>query len=92
VLVSGVPGLGHLVPVLDLAGALQLAGHEVRVATNQEFHAVIAGAGLQTVSAGMSNVEMREQRSRRWPETDAQPVRVWATRDVGAGDGAEHAR
>jgi hypothetical protein len=36
VLVSGVPGLGHLVPVLDLAGALQLAGHEVRVATNKE--------------------------------------------------------
>jgi UDP:flavonoid glycosyltransferase YjiC (YdhE family) len=78
--VSGVPGLGHLVPVLDLAGALQLAGHEVRVATNKEFHAVIAGAGLQPVSAGMSNVEMREQRSRRWPETDAQPVSVWATR------------
>jgi UDP:flavonoid glycosyltransferase YjiC (YdhE family) len=80
VLVSGVPGLGQLVPVLDLAGALQRAGHEVRVATNKEFHAVIAGAGLRPVSAGMSNVEMREQRSRRWPETDAQPVRVWATR------------
>ena len=80
VLVSGVPGLGHLVPVLDLAGALQLAGHEVHVATNKEFHAVIAGAGLQPVAAGMSNVEMREQRSRRWPETDAQPVRMWATR------------
>ena len=41
---------------------------------------MIAGAGLKPVSAGMSNVEMREQRSRRWPETDAQPVRVWATR------------
>ncbi len=79
-LVSGVPGLGHLVPLLDLAGALQLAGHEVRVATNSEFHAVIAGAGLQPVSAGMSNVQMRAERSRRWPETDAQPVRVWATR------------
>lgn len=80
VLVSGVPGLGHLVPLLDLAGALQLAGHEVRVATNEEFHGVIAGAGLQPVPAGMSNVEMRAQRSRRWPETDAQPVSVWATR------------
>ena len=80
VLVSGVPGLGHLVPLLDLAGALQRAGHEVRVATNAEFHAVIAGAGLQPVSAGMSNVQMREERRRRWPETDAQPVSVWATR------------
>ena len=80
VLVSGVPGLGHLVPLLDLAGALQLAGHDVRVATNREFHAVIAGAGLKPVAAGMSNVQMREERSRRWPETDAQPVSVWATR------------
>jgi UDP:flavonoid glycosyltransferase YjiC (YdhE family) len=80
VLVSGVPGLGHLVPLLDLAGALQLAGHEVRVATNEEFHAVIVGAGLQPVPAGMSNVRMREERSRRWPETDGQPVSVWATR------------
>lgn len=79
-LVSGVPGLGHLVPLLDLAGALRLAGHEVRVATNEEFHAVIAGAGLRPVSAGMSNAQMREERSRRWPETDAQPVTVWATR------------
>lgn len=60
VLVSGVFGLGHLVPLLDLAGALQLAGHEVRVATNKEFHPVIAGAGLRPVSAGMSNVEMGE--------------------------------
>jgi hypothetical protein len=40
---------------------------------------VIAGSGLRPVSAGMSNVQMREERSRRWPETDAQPVTVWAT-------------
>lgn len=79
-LVSSVPGLGHLVPMLDLAVALQGAGHEVRVATNQEFHRVIVGAGLDAMSAGMSNVEMRELRSRRWPETDAQPVSLWATR------------
>ena len=41
---------------------------------------MIAGAGLQPMSAGMSNVQMREERSRRWPETDAQPVISWATR------------
>ena len=41
---------------------------------------MIAGAGLQPVAAGMSNVQMREERSRRWPETDAQPVISWATR------------
>ena len=41
---------------------------------------MIAGAGLQPVAAGMSNVRMREQRSHRWPETNAQPVSAWATR------------
>lgn len=80
VLVSAVPHLGHVVPLLDLARALQLGGHEIRFATNEQSHAVIAGAGLQPVSAGMSTAEMGEERRRRWPETDAQPVTVWATR------------
>ena len=74
------PVLATSCPCSISPGAVQLAGHEVRVATNEEFHAVIAGAGLRPVSAGMSNVEMREQRSRRWPETGAQPVSVSATR------------
>ncbi len=80
VLVSAVPALGHVVPLLDLAGALQLAGHEVRFATNEQSHAVIARAGLAPVAAGMSSVEMRQERLRRWPETGAQPVSTWATR------------
>ncbi len=67
-------------PLLDLARALQLEGHEVRFATNQQSHAVIAGAGLRPVSAGMSTAQMVAERRRRWPETDAQPVAAWATR------------
>ncbi len=80
VLVSAVPALGHVVPLLDLARALQLAGHEVRFATNEQSHAVIAGAGLAPVAAGMSTMEMRKERVRRWPKTGTQPVSAWATR------------
>jgi UDP:flavonoid glycosyltransferase YjiC (YdhE family) len=80
VLVSACPAVGHVVPMLDLAVALQVAGHEVRFATNEESHHLVTGAGLQPVSAGMSTTQMREERRRRWPETDAQPATVWATR------------
>lgn len=79
VLVSAVPALGHVLPLLDLAEALQIAGHDVRFATNAESHAVIGGAGLRPVSAGMSHADMVAERRRRWPETDAQPASVWAT-------------
>jgi UDP:flavonoid glycosyltransferase YjiC (YdhE family) len=66
--------------MLDLAVALQVAGHEVRFATNEQSHGLVAGAGLRAVSAGMSTTQMREERRRRWPETDGQPATVWATR------------
>jgi UDP:flavonoid glycosyltransferase YjiC (YdhE family) len=80
ILVSAVPAIGHIVPLLDLAQALQSAGHEVRFATNQEQHRLIVAAGLQPVDAGMSAAEMRDERCRRWPETERQPAHEWATR------------
>jgi UDP:flavonoid glycosyltransferase YjiC (YdhE family) len=80
VLVSGVPAIGHIVPMLDLAQSLQKVGHDVRFATNSERHGVISVAGLQPLEAGMSLAEMRRERLRRWPETDRQPASVWATR------------
>jgi hypothetical protein len=80
ILVSACPAVGHVVPMLDLAVDLQVAGHEVRFATNEESHRLVTGAGLRPVSAGMSTTQMREERRRRWPETDGQPVTVWATR------------
>jgi hypothetical protein len=63
VLVSGVPGLGHLVPLLDLAGALQLAGHEVRVATNEELHAVIAGAASARLRGDEQRADSRAEKT-----------------------------
>jgi UDP:flavonoid glycosyltransferase YjiC (YdhE family) len=59
---------------------MQLAGHEVRFATNVERHPLVAAAGLHPLEAGMSPVEMQEERRRRWPETDRQPASEWATR------------
>jgi UDP:flavonoid glycosyltransferase YjiC (YdhE family) len=80
VLVSACPAVGHVVPMLDLAVALQAAGHEIRVATNEESHHLVTGAGLHPLSAGMSTAQMREERRRRWPETEGQPATAWATR------------
>jgi UDP:flavonoid glycosyltransferase YjiC (YdhE family) len=80
VLVSAVPAIGHIVPLLNLAQALQSAGHQVRFATNLEHHRLIIAAGLQCVNAGMSAAKMRDERQRRWPETERQPASAWATR------------
>jgi UDP:flavonoid glycosyltransferase YjiC (YdhE family) len=80
VLVSAVPADGHIVPLLGLAQAVQLAGHEVRFATNLERHPLVVAAGLHPLEAGMSPVEMQEERRRRWPETERQPASEWATR------------
>jgi UDP:flavonoid glycosyltransferase YjiC (YdhE family) len=80
VLVSAVPAVGHVVPLLGLSQALQQAGHDVRFATNRESHRLVTSAGLHPVEAGMSLVEMRDERHRRWPETDRQPASKWATR------------
>jgi UDP:flavonoid glycosyltransferase YjiC (YdhE family) len=80
VLVSAVPAVGHIVPLLDLAQSLQSAGHEVQFATNRELHHLIIAAGLQPVEAGMSAADMRDERHRRWPETERQPASKWATR------------
>ena len=79
-LVSAVPAVGHIAPLLGLAQAMQLAGHEVRFATNRERHELVAAAGLPPVEAGMSLAEMREERHRRWPEYDRRPATEWATR------------
>jgi hypothetical protein len=65
---------------LDIGRALQEAGHEVRVATDQSRHGLIAGAGLEALPAGISSDEMVVERLRRWPETAHQPATVWAVR------------
>lgn len=67
VLFSAVPSVGHNVPMLDLARAVQGASHEVLFATGADRHRFISGAGLRAVAAGMSAPEMVAERRRRWP-------------------------
>ena len=80
VLVTSAPAVGHLVPLLGLGGALRDAGHDVRVATHPDRHALITAAGLAAVAAGMSGSAMTQERIRRWPETTKQPGTAWALR------------
>ena len=80
VLFSAVPAVGHVVPLLDLAQAMQSTGHDIRFANNSESHHLVVAAGLAPLDVGMNSVEMREERRRRWPETDRQPASEWATR------------
>jgi len=78
--VSAVPAVGHILPLLDLAGALRAAGHDVLFATHQDRHTLIEDAGLPAVAAGMSHTAMVQERLRRWPETISQPATKWAGR------------
>jgi UDP:flavonoid glycosyltransferase YjiC (YdhE family) len=60
-LVTSVPGLGHLHPVLPLALAAAGAGHDVRVATGPDRVEWVRRCGLRPVPAGLTIAAMREQ-------------------------------
>ncbi len=63
VLVSSVPGLGHLHPVLPVARAAAAAGHEVRVATGADRLDWVERCGATGVPAGLPHDELV---SRAW--------------------------
>lgn len=58
-LLTSVPGLGHLHPVLPLALAAARVGHDVRVATGPERVHWVRRCGLDAVPAGLPIVELR---------------------------------
>jgi UDP:flavonoid glycosyltransferase YjiC (YdhE family) len=58
VLVSSVPGLGHLHPVLPVALAAAAAGHEVRVATGADRLDWVRRCGATGVPAGLPHDEL----------------------------------
>jgi UDP:flavonoid glycosyltransferase YjiC (YdhE family) len=80
VLMTSAPAVGHVVPLLGIGQALREAGHAVRVATHPDVHPLITAAGLDSAAAGLSGPAMRQERVRRWPETQGQPATVWALR------------
>ncbi|MFI6560797.1 glycosyltransferase [Streptomyces sp. NPDC050534] len=62
VLVCSVPLLGHLNPMLPLSWALRTEGHQVLVATGEDFAGQVLERGLPV--AGLSRVDLREVMSR----------------------------
>lgn len=60
-LLTSVPGLGHLHPVLPLALAAARAGHEVRVATGAERVEWVRRCGVDAQPAGLSLSALRER-------------------------------
>ena len=60
-LLTSVPGLGHLHPVLPLALAAARAGHDVRVATGPERVEWVRRCGLSAAPAGLPIAGLRER-------------------------------
>jgi UDP:flavonoid glycosyltransferase YjiC (YdhE family) len=58
VLVSSIPGLGHLHPVLPVALAAAAAGHDVRVATGANRLEWVERCGATGVAAGLPHDEL----------------------------------
>ena len=57
-LVTSVPGRGHLHPVLPVALAAAVARHDVRVATGADLVGWVERCGAQAVAAGLSHDEL----------------------------------
>lgn len=68
VLVTSSPPIGHVHPLVPLALALQVAGHDLRWATGPDACPIVAAAGIETVVAGLTATARREEYFRRYPE------------------------
>ena len=53
VLVSTIPGAGHIYPMVPLARALQDAGHDVRFGTTEPMRQTLADLGFELVPLGL---------------------------------------
>jgi UDP:flavonoid glycosyltransferase YjiC (YdhE family) len=68
VLITCVPGYGHLHPLLPLARALVEAGHEVAIATGPDMRPRAEAAGFSTFAAGIGLSEAWQRLVRRYPD------------------------
>lgn len=59
VLFTSTPGASHIQLLIPLAKAVQERGHELRFATPQASHHIVASAGIEPVVAGISIAEWR---------------------------------
>jgi UDP:flavonoid glycosyltransferase YjiC (YdhE family) len=63
VLVSSTSGVGHVLPMLTLAGALHARGHEVLWATAADAGRMVRAAGIETADAGLTDAEVAPMRA-----------------------------
>ena len=77
VLFSSLGAIGHIHPLVPLAGALQARGHDVRWATGPESCAWVQKAGIPAVPAGQTQAERLAEFWRRYPETRERPPQEW---------------
>lgn len=81
VLVTSTPGLGHVLPLLPVAGELRARGHEVRWLGGQAAAEEIEARGIPVQTAGMPEAERQAELARRYPEPPPGPRvdwQVWA--------------
>lgn len=81
------PSHVHFWPIVPLAGALQAAGHEVRVASNGRFASSVTAAGLTAVQLGEETLE--EARMRPDARPPARPEEVLRYADAMGLDAEE---
>jgi UDP:flavonoid glycosyltransferase YjiC (YdhE family) len=73
VLFTSLSGLGHVHPMLPLALALQVRGHEVRWAVAAQTCSRVEQAGIKAIAAGLDFSPGVEEYRRRYPEAAALP-------------------
>ena len=74
VLITTPSGLGHVLPMVPLAQAIQNRGHDVLWATGADAQSWVAGAGLRTITAGLNGQDARQEFRRRNPEVRTLPA------------------
>lgn len=79
ILVTAVPGLGHLHPVLPLALAAAAAGHDVKVATGADHVDWVRRCGAVAVPAGLSHSQLTQEADARGLAGPARPQRMFTT-------------
>jgi UDP:flavonoid glycosyltransferase YjiC (YdhE family) len=84
------PGLGHLHPMVPLARALEVAGHEVLFATAPSFAPLVTALGLQAVGMGLDwRIDDVERDFPEIGEREGPERSSWVMRHVFAGVDAQ---
>ena len=73
VLFTCLPGYGHFLPMVPLARAVAIAGHDVAFATAEDFCARVEKAGFAAFPAGMSLARQLQEAGSRYPESQLPP-------------------